>query len=399
MTVLGRLNRQQWWAYRRRSLTLTPTEQSLMVDVVARLPRRIIDSHTHCNLPEHVGALPESYRRLPLTTFPHYTLDDAQYSRTILWPDHHVTSLRFAGSFHGIDHRAANTYLLENVADYGDEFVCYGIPDDVAYTKSLLKHPAVRALKMYHRYRQPAATTLAEFLPDPILANAAEVGVPLVLHLPQPPAHSADELVHVMSAHPNLRVILAHVGTARPGSLDDLEALRMLSRRTNVSLDTAVVMDSVLLEQALLLYGPDRVMYGSDEPLSQISVAEYEHPEKGRQWVSATRYHWLDETDAATYGDRTGPEMLIHFAELRAIHDAIARLFSGDQYRKALEEVFRGAALRLFALTEQRLRDTEPHAFGGARVALPGQPEEQSCSRALPWLRLQSAGVHGTVVL
>jgi predicted TIM-barrel fold metal-dependent hydrolase len=349
-----RLNKEQWWVYRRRSLVLTPTEQSLMADLVARLPRRIVDAHTHCNLPEHVGALPESYRRLPLTTFSYYTLDDTQYTRTMLWPGHDVTSMRFTSPFQGIDHRAANAYLLENVADYGDEFVCYGIPDDLAYTNELLTHPASRALKMYHRYRQPPARTLAEFLPDPILANAAKVGVPLVLHLPQPPAHSADELVNVLSAHPDLRVILAHAGTARPGSSDDLEALRMLSERTNVLLDTALVMDSGLLEQALLLYGPDRIMYGSDEPLSLISVAEYEHPEKGRQWVSAMRYHWLDETDAATYSDRTGVEMLIHFAELRALHDAIARLFSGDKRRKALEEVFCGAALRVFALTQQR---------------------------------------------
>jgi len=353
----------EWWTYRRRSLRLTPAEGAVASGLAGWVPRRVIDVHTHCTRPEDVGVLPPAYRRLPLATFPHYTLDDAQYSRILFWPDHEVTSLRFSSPISGIDHRAANRYLLENAPGRGDEFVGFGIPDDPSYTRALLDHPATRALKMYHRYYDPPATTLAEFLPDEILTKAARVNIPLILHLPRPPAAVIDELMRMLAAHPALRIVLAHIGTARPGSAEDLAALREAATLQNVYCDTALVINSELVEQALLIFGPERVLYGSDEPLSLISAAEYEHPDKGKQWVSFVPYHWLDQTDARVHREHAGSEMLLHFAQLVAIRDATTRAFTGALRARALAEIFHAGAVRLFGAARRAPEaGTDPRA-------------------------------------
>ncbi len=339
-----------WEKYRSRSMNLTASEKRLQRVLDQELPGEIIDVHTHCNLADHVGELPPSTANLPMTTFAHYSLPEAQRTRRLLWSGRNVRSFRFANAFRGIDHKRANSYLLENCKLFGDEFVAYGLPDDLQYSTSLLRTPGCRALKVYHRYFDPPATSIAEILPDPLLAAASEAGIPVILHLPLPPSLSAAELTSVADRYPDLNVILAHIGTARSANDADLARLQSLAKYPRISLDTALVTNRTLLAKAISAFGYERVMFGSDEPLSLISAVPYSHRIKGGQWVSSLDYHWLDREDARDYKEFTKDEMLLHFSQLDALISAISDLFSGAQRCRVLVSIFAMNAKRIFGL-------------------------------------------------
>ena len=344
------VRKPDWEKYRYRSMHLTAGEKQLQRVLEQELPGEIIDVHTHCNLADHVQELPPSTANLPMATFAHYSLPEARRTRNFLWRGRNVRSLRFANAFKGIDHRGANSYLRENCELFGDEFVAYGLPDDLPYSTSLLRTPGCRALKVYHRYFDPPATSIAEILPGPLLAAAEEAGIPVILHLPLPPSLSAPELTSVIDRYPDLNVVLAHIGTARSENSADLASLQSLAIYPRISLDTALVTDRLVLAKSISAFGYERVMFGSDEPLSLISAAPYNHRIKGAQWVSSLDYHWLDPEDSRDYQKFAEGEMLMHFSQLDALISAINDLFSGAQRTEVLESIFATNAKRIFRL-------------------------------------------------
>src|SRR5216683_5185396 len=109
------------------------SERQLAAEFASWLPETIIDCHAHCNLPEHVRSLDERTYRHMLSTFPSFSLEESQSWHRLLYPQKRVRSLRFPNTFRGIDHKAANLYLLEN-SPRENRIAVYGLPDDPKYT-------------------------------------------------------------------------------------------------------------------------------------------------------------------------------------------------------------------------------------------------------------------------
>ena len=76
------------------------------------LPDDIVDAHAHCNL-RACRRNQSSGATHMLSTFPYFTLEDSERQRTMFFPGKKLRSLRFAKTFRGLNHRAANDYLLE----------------------------------------------------------------------------------------------------------------------------------------------------------------------------------------------------------------------------------------------------------------------------------------------
>ncbi|MBB2988525.1 amidohydrolase family protein [Terracoccus luteus] len=329
---------------------LTARERGLLRSLLPLLPERIIDAHTHCNLLEHVGAIPPPLDSLPMTTFAAYDLSEAEVSRGELWPGKHVRALRFANAFQGIDHRAANDYLAASAPHQGDWFVAFGISDDPDYTVGLLRRTRATACKMYARSVVPFLTRITEVFPPAVLAECARLEVPIILHLPASLEESREELLTVLDDYPTLKVVLAHCALVRPDHQGDLDALLTLAPHANVVVDTALVVDPRTLDVALQALGPERVLFGTDEPLSLLRVLEYQHPVKGKQWASTTPYHWLDMADYVG-GDLKDRELLLFVQQIKAIVD-VAVLHSADQGRveRLLCGIFHDNAARFFRI-------------------------------------------------
>lgn len=317
--------------YLLHAIRFKPEEERLRETFSAWLPDSIIDCHAHCNREKDVVNISDKARGHMLSTFPYYSLEDSAWVRkTFFHPGKNVRTLRFPKTFRGIDHRAANAYLLrESPAE--DRIALFGLPEDVGYTVSTLSDPRVSALKMYYSYVEPTAQTIYEFFKPDILAEAQRLDKPIILHLPTRIVHSIGDLEQMLKDFPSLRVVIAHLGLPKfpiPGLRD---AFMRIVPNKNVFLDTALNPSVEVMRIAVECFGTERVMYGSDEPLHLIRSVPYQHPQKGERIVTDYPYHWVDPSESAQYGHLAKSAVHAHWLSLGAIRGAIETLPTADQ--------------------------------------------------------------------
>ncbi len=330
----------------RHALNLKPQEVALRKELEEWLPAVIIDCHAHCNLEAHVKQVSDYAYKHMMTSFTYLCLEDSARLQDLFFPFRKVRSLRFPKTFRGIDHRAANEYLL-NESPEDDRIAVFGLPEDFDYTVGIMRHPRASALKMYWSYVDPPAKKIYDFFTPEILEEAQALDLPIILHLPKMIVHTCDDLMSMLSDFPRLRVVLAHLGLSKllvPG-LE--EAYQRAARSPNVWLDTALNPSPEVVSLALECFGRDRIMFGSDEPLNLLRSVAYEHPEKGERIVTDYQYHWVDPVEYAEYGHLAKDAVHAQWQCVFAIKKAIESYPSGEQealkeliFRKTAEEVF-----------------------------------------------------------
>lgn len=95
-----------------------------------------------------------------------------------------------------------------------------------------------------------------------VLDTVAELGIPILWH----PARVAlfDE---VARAYPTVDLIMAHLGSDLSADWREHQrAIELAGRYSNVYLDTGAVVLTRYLEQAVKELGPEKIVFGSDEP-------------------------------------------------------------------------------------------------------------------------------------
>ncbi len=331
------------WRY---SLSLTRREMEYRDSLMNWLPPDIIDAHAHCNLPGHVGVLPERVQNHMMSTFPSLTLEESIAIKAIFFPGKKVRTLRFASAFSGIDHFAANDYLLKN-SPSDDRVALYVLPDDIDYSVQMMDNVRVSALKAYYLYFDPPATRIYQYFPKEVLEVAQFKGIPIILHLPRLITLCGDDLMQVLTDFPRLRIVLAHLGLPHlmvPG----LEAsYERFSNFENLFMDTSMIPSPEVVELALRKFGSNRITYGSDEPLNLIRAATYPNPEKGQRLVSEYPYHWVDPEEQAMYARFAIDVMHTHWQSIQAIRDAWDK-FSINEQGRIRVNVFSRTAKELY---------------------------------------------------
>lgn len=333
-------------AYLADALQFTNKEVVWQALLMAWLPETIIDVHSHCNAAKHVHSMDERTWGHMLSTFPWLTLEESVLLHERFFPGKRVRTLRFAKTFRGVDHRAANEYLLTG-STQDDRVALYGLPDDPTYTIAQMRTGRYAALKMYYSYLSPPATEIYRYFRPEILAVAQELDLPIILHLPRIVTRCADQLRRLLTDFPRLHIVLAHMGLTKmvvPG----LEKLyREFATHPNVFLDTAMVPDTDVLALGLRHFGHERVLYGSDDPLSLIRAHAYTHPQLGERLVTLYPYHWVDPEEHAQY--RHLAEGVTHslWPCLQAIKDGLTDL-PEDQQDLARQNIFHDNAVRMY---------------------------------------------------
>ncbi len=324
--------REAYLAYAR---SFTDKENQLINEFSEWLPDEIIDCHAHCNLPEHVGSIDERTYHHMLSTFPSFSLEESRAWHTLLHPGKRIRTLRFPKTFRGIDHRAANSYLLKE-SPKQDRVAIYGLPDDPSYTISMFVHSNVSALKMYYSYLEPPATEIYQYFPKAVLAAAEASKIPIILHLPTRITGCLNQVLKLVEDFPRLRICVAHLGLTKniiPG-LED--AFRAIAKHDNVNLDTALVPSTEVVGLVLRIFGADRIMYGSDEPLNLIRSVPYLHPQRGQRLITEYPYHWVDPIEHEEFKSLAIGATHAHWQALQAIKIAVTKLPS--ETRQAVKQ-------------------------------------------------------------
>ncbi|UUY05718.1 amidohydrolase [Svornostia abyssi] len=308
-----------------RSAVETPTQAELEIaqDFATWLPDVVVDAHVHNALPEHVIQMtPRSLGHMA-SSFPWSSVEDSRRLHRQLFPDTEVRCLRFAKAHPGYDHRAINEWLRQEIVGSQDRFALFGLQDDPEWTANELVRLRPAALKMYYMITEPPGTTIEESFPPLVLQTCAELGTPIILHLPRPITESISELERVVDRYAGLIVVLAHLGVplySRPGLAEAYERVRALP---NVHMDTACMEHADVVSMAGEIVGWERVMYGSDDPISLLRAAPYVHPTKGPRVVPVDLMHWTDEEEYAAFGHLGKDAVLNHWQQLEAIAEAL----------------------------------------------------------------------------
>src|SRR5690606_39881383 len=95
----------------------------------------------------------------------------------------------------------------------------------------------------------------------PVMERIARYGVPVIVHSGTPPWSEPLQIAEMAGAHPDVPIILAHMG------IIDLwkEAIDAARRHPNIWLETAGTPGSAI-RIAVEELGPERVVFGSDSP-------------------------------------------------------------------------------------------------------------------------------------
>lgn len=326
------VSESQRQTYLNHARNINDAERAKIDEFASWLPSTIIDAHAHSNLPEHVLEVPPKAYNHMLSTFPSFSINESHALQAEFYPKTHVRTLRFAKTFRGIAHAAANSYLLDNLTE-DDRMALYGLPDNVPYTVDMLQDPRVSGLKMYYSYLDPSATSIYEIFKPEILEAAQAAGVPIILHTPKMITESADDVLNMTEDFPHLKVSIAHLGSSKFDVPALQDAYDKLAEGTNVLMDTALNPSTEVVKRAVDTFGPDRIMFGSDEPLNLLRSVPYVHPEYGQRITTSQRYHWQDPAEHAEYQHLADGALHSHWLCLDALKKVIDAMPDKNQVR------------------------------------------------------------------
>jgi hypothetical protein len=332
--------------YLKDALHLHPKEERLRTDFNAWLPDQIIDCHAHANSVDDVKEIPLQALNRVYASFPGFTVEDSLHVRELLYPEKRVRTLRFANPYKGINHRGANTHLI-SVSPPEDRVALCGLPDDPTYTINKISEGNYTALKIYPYYFEPPAQTISYFFPDEILDVASQTHLPIIMHLPTKLSSCLDQVLEIIDKFPKLIIILAHMGKERGVSSSSLAAYEALRPHPSIAVDISMTPSSQLISQAFYTLGPERILFGSDEPFNLLRYKIYHHPELGERYVSQYPYHWLDNRQRERFGHLAINTVHLHWQVLMAIKTAITTVYPKD-VKTIRNLVFYESALRVF---------------------------------------------------
>ncbi len=212
-----------------------------------------------------------------------------------------------------------------------------------AEAEALLRNPVVAALKPYHVYApvQPTSTAeIADYLPAWAWELAQDHGLVIVLHLVRDRAladpANQRALRTLCRRWPGAKLLLAHAGRGfhAPNTVQGIHALQGLE---NLWFDAAAVCESAAMRAVLENFGPRKLLWGSDFPVSLL---------RGRCVTWGDGFAWVTADLAQDHPEAFhGRPLPVGIESLRALAEAaeIAGLEAGD-----LEDIFFNNAQRLF---------------------------------------------------
>ena len=197
--------------------------------------------------------------------------------------------------------------------------------------------------KVYHLFGNRPDTQdclIGEFLPDWAWEIADRCGLVIMLHLvrqrsladPQNQAYIREHC----RRYPDARLVLAHAarGFCGPHTAEGIDAIRDLD---NVFFDTSAICESLPLEAILRTYGPSRLLFGTDFPVSEF---------RGKPFTIGNGFCWIYDDSIDWNVWRMGQPTLVGIESVLAVQQACRTLCLTDG---DVERIFAGNARQLLA--------------------------------------------------
>ncbi len=229
-----------------------------------------------------------------------------------------------------------------------------------------LKNPQIVGFKPYHTFSKQEPTfeaPLDSFLPEWAWGMAHERELVITLHMVKhqalADAHNQREIREMCLKYPHAKLVLAHAarGFHAPNTLMGLPALKGLQ---NIWFDTAAVCESAAIIAILKEFGPRRVMWGGDFPVSEI---------RGKCVTIGDAFIWL-QWDTVLWDQLKTPcdPVLVGLESLRAMQQVADYFDLNDQ---DLADIFCNNARRLLGI-EKESGTVAQDLYRHAKERIPG---------------------------
>ncbi len=264
------------------------------------LPDEIIDIHIHVGLPEHVSPIrPERLAGMwAMEIASSYSWQEMRDSFSLLFPDKKVTALAFGFPYQEVDLAANNAYVLQGIKDPINKSYALFLtsPDTSPDTISQALSDGFIGIKPYPDLAPGGYgdVSIYDFLPNEHLKVLDEASAVLVLHLPRK-GRVADpdnirELLEIYEKYPNVKIIVAHIGRAFCLPTAQI-GLPRLAQATGLYYDFAANLNADVLEYAIQTVGVDKILYGSDLPITLMKGIREHVGDKYYNYTSGP-YSW-----------------------------------------------------------------------------------------------------------
>lgn len=358
--------------------TFERVDNELAAAAAAWTPARVFDAHAHLYRIEDLHADADA--------FFHLGPDPAGFSAWNAAMARHLPAANErAGLFFPFptpqcDREAANHWILEETAQSPESrCLLLASPKNAPETlEDLLAGSQAAGLKPYHVYADGPDTfgaALAGFAPEWMWELADAQGLVLMLHLVRAQALADPDNQRALRAlcerYPNAKPVLAHAARSfhGPHARAGLEALAGLN---NLWFDASAICEPLPLVAILRTFGPRRLLYGSDFPVSQL---------RGRPVTLGDGFRWLHPESIAEDDSPPFAMALCGQESLRALGEA-AWLFGLDS--TDLEDICWNNAQRLLGrrieednLTQARYEAAKRIIPGGVQL-LSKRPEQMA---------------------
>jgi glutamate-1-semialdehyde 2,1-aminomutase len=328
---------------------LTDADREMIAhEVEPFLPDKIFDAHAHLLRRSHFGpgAAPAYMDGNP------DQLGLAEYLRFAEWI--HPRGRTVGGLFFGLaftgDRDGNNRFVADEVSiGRGKGSISLGqlvVPPemDPEQVREQVRRGGYVGLKCYHTLARVAGPTwnapIERYLSEEHVRIAHEERLTITLHIVRDRA-LADPLNQATirrycERYSDMRLILAHAGRGF-NPWHTIEGIESLQGLPNVWFDTSAVTEAGAFEAIVETIGPERLMYGSDFPISHL---------RGRCVAIGDSFHWFyaEDMDLDERHTTLRP-VLVGLESLRSLRLAARRLRLKDSQ---VEDLFFGNAARLF---------------------------------------------------
>ncbi|MFG0262640.1 MAG: amidohydrolase family protein, partial [Novipirellula sp. JB048] len=317
------------------------------------VPPASFDAHAHLWRTADLGAAPPT-----LTAAGPKVVTRAVYNeRMSMWmPDRSPSGgLFFPFPTRALDVEAANRHVADQLkGDPGSRGLMIVTPQQhAADVERQVCEDGFVGFKVYHLFAPRSETLVAaseEFIPAWAWELADRHGLVIMLHMVLPRALAEPQNQRYIRQHcqryPSAKLILAHAARGFCGkhTVEGIESLRGLD---NLFFDTSAVCESAAFEAILKVFGPTRLLYGSDFCVSEMRC---------RCVDLADGFVWLDEINADFTKSRFARPTLLGLESLLALKQACRNqsLIDAD-----VEEVFGNAARRMLGLSRPPLPNVQ----------------------------------------
>ncbi len=324
------------------------------------LPDSFVDIHTHVWRDQDKTHSKEEYARVvswPALVAKDCPVEDLVESYRLMFPGKAVTPLMFSIVGAADDADLMNGYVRDCARAHKFPALLFAKPEwSSEDVERKIASGGFHGVKVYLNlapaYIPRTEIRIFDFLPLHQLHELDRKGRVVMLHIPRDgrlrDPVNIEQMLEIERSFPRVRLIIAHVGRAYCDE-DVGDAFDRLSGTKDMLFDFAANTNDRVFERLLRAFGPDRVLFGSDLPITRMRM---------RRTCDSGRY--VNIVPRGLYGDVSGDpnmgevdppesEMLTTFMyeELLAMKKACAR---AGVDRTGVEAIFNINARRVLGI-------------------------------------------------